>query len=113
MMKKKAVSSKNSYVSPILQAVHEGVTGLHDLGLVDKATMRRFDESCLSVVEDFSADEVRQLREREHVSQTVFAHYLAVNVNTVGQWERGARRPSGAAAKLLTLVKLNGLDYIQ
>jgi putative transcriptional regulator len=99
--------------SPIFKAAHEGVTGLYKLGLVDKATMRHFDDSCLTSVEEFSADDIRALRTREKASQAILAKYLSVSVNTVGQWERGERHPSGAAAKLLTLVKQNGLDYIR
>ena len=43
-----------------------------------------------------------KVRERAGVSQAVLAGFLNVAVNTVSQWERGERRPTGAALKLCT-----------
>ena len=52
------------------------------------------------------------LREREVVSQPVLAWYLNVSKNLISDWERGVRRPGGAALKLLNLVKEKGLQSI-
>jgi len=52
------------------------------------------------------------LREREGVSQKVFARYLNVPVTLISQWERGGRKPSGSSLKLLSMVKHKGLDAI-
>jgi len=38
---------------------------------------------------------------------------MNVAVNTVSQWERGERQPTGAALKLLNVVKHNGLDALR
>jgi len=43
--------------------------------VIDKQTMRHFDETCLTPVHEFTAEEIRALREREQVSQTVFANH--------------------------------------
>ncbi|WP_244511061.1 hypothetical protein [Magnetospirillum fulvum] len=48
-------------------ALHETALDLHEAGLIDKETMRRFDESCLTPVRKFTAEEIRALREREQV----------------------------------------------
>ena len=37
--------------SEVAAAVHEGVRGMHRLGLVDKKTMREFDLRCLTAIE--------------------------------------------------------------
>jgi putative transcriptional regulator len=100
------------YKSDLRAALHETVEGLHRVGLVDKKTMRQFDERCLTSVERLSAREIHGLREREGVSQKVFARYLNVPVTLISQWERGERKPSGPAVKLLSLVKHKGLDAI-
>jgi putative transcriptional regulator len=100
------------YKSDLKAALHETVEGLHRIGLVDKKTMREFDESCLTAVEKLSPRQIQALREREGVSQKVFARYLNVPVTLISQWERGERRPSGAAIKLLSVVKHKGLDAI-
>jgi DNA-binding transcriptional regulator YiaG len=37
-------------------------------GLIDKRTMREFDGSCLTMVEDLTPKEIQKIREREGVS---------------------------------------------
>lgn len=98
--------------SEILAAVHETVSDLHRLGQVPATTMREFDQMCLDSVPPLEAKEIRAVRTESGVSQAVFASYLHVSVGLISQWERGVKKPSGAALKLLTLVKRHGLDYI-
>jgi putative transcriptional regulator len=85
---------------------------LHDVGAIDKQTMRHFDEACLTPIPPLKAEEIKAIREREHVSQTVFANYLNVTSSLVSKWERGEKRPSGASLKLLSLVEKNGLATV-
>ena len=101
-----------TYRSDIKAAIHQTASGLFEAGLMDKKTMRGFDESCLTPVHEFTADEIRALREREEVSQMVFAQYLNVQKDSVSQWERGEKHPQGASLKLLTLVARNGLQAV-
>lgn len=96
----------------ILAVVHESVTGLHGIGLVDRATMRHFYALCLTTVERLSPEEIRALREREQVSQTIFSLYLNVRKDAVSKWERGEKRPDRPSLKLLNLIKAKGLQAI-
>lgn len=96
----------------ILAVVHETTLGLYDAGVIDKQTMREFDELCLTPVHDLTSDQIRGLRERQHVSQAVFARHLNVTKSLVSQWERGEKRPAGPSLKLLSLVEKNGLAAI-
>lgn len=98
--------------SSILASVHEAAAGLHSAGIVDRSTMREFDALCLTPVEKLAPEEIRALRERENVSQPVFAHYLNVRKDAVSKWERGEKRPDGPSLKLLNLVKNKGLSAI-
>jgi len=98
--------------SDILGTMHETISGLHKAGLVDRTTMRKFDLLCLTQVETLSPDEIRAIREREQVSQPVFARYLNVRRDAVSKWERGEKRPNGPSLKLLNLVKAKGLQAI-
>ncbi len=100
------------YKSEPLAAAHEAATGLAEAGLLSKQTMRFFDETCLTPVQEMSAANIRYLRIRENASQAVFARYLNVTPGLVSQWERGEKRPRGASLKLLTLVKKNGISSI-
>ena len=100
------------YRSPVMASIHETAEGLHAAGVMDKQTMREFDVLCLSKVPDLTADEIRAIRDRAGVSQSVFAAYLNVTTNLVSKWERGDKRPSGAAKKLLSIVKVKGLEVL-
>jgi putative transcriptional regulator len=101
-----------NYKSPEHAAVHEMISDLREIGLVDKATMRRFDVSCLTPVEKITPEGIVQLRQRERASQAVFARYLNVSKTSVSQWERGEKYPTGPALKLLALVAAKGLTAI-
>jgi putative transcriptional regulator len=101
-----------TYKSDVKAAIHETARGLYKAGMINKETMREFDASCLTMVREFSAEQIRVLREREKVSQDVFAHYLNVSKDSVAKWERGVKHPAGPSLKLLSLVAKNGLESI-
>jgi putative transcriptional regulator len=105
MIKKKDNARK--YRSRLSAAIHETAAGL-----LNKATMREFDASCLTAVEPLSAKDIIAIRKRAGVSQGVFAHYLNVKPKLISEWERGEKRPSGPSLKLLSIVKSKGLDAI-
>jgi putative transcriptional regulator len=46
------------YRSKIAAAVHESMSDLHHSGVVDKQTMKKFDEMCLTPVRDISPDHI-------------------------------------------------------
>lgn len=100
------------YSNEILAAVHETALGLSDAGVVDKQTMKAFDDMCLTPVESLSPDQIRDIRLKEKASQAVFARYLNVTTGLVSQWERGEKHPRGASLKLLTLVARKGLQAV-
>lgn len=96
----------------LLASLHRTASGLHDAGLMDKATLREFDALCLTPVRILTGAEIRALREREQVSQPVFAQFLNVKKDAVSKWERGEKRPNGPSLKLLNLVQSKGLRAI-
>ena len=97
------------YRSEASAAIHEMAEDLYRSGHIDKRTMREFDESCLAPAEPLAPEEIR---ERELVSQPVFARYLNVSKNLVSDWERGTKRPGGPALRLLSIVRRKGLEAI-
>ncbi len=101
-----------TYRSDALAAIHETASDLHDAGVMDKRTLRGFDALCLTPVRPMPPEEIRALRERERVSQAVFARHLNVSTGLISQWERGEKRPAGASLKLLTLIQKKGLEAI-
>jgi putative transcriptional regulator len=103
---------KKQYRSRVLASVHETAEGLTAAGVMSKQTMREFDELCLTPVRPLTPEGIRELREREGVSQAVFARYLNVPTGLVSQWERGEKHPQGASLKLLALIAKNGLSGV-
>lgn len=75
------------------QQVSKRCDGLHSrndggaakVGAIDKQTMRSFDEACLTRVRPLRPRQIKAIRERQHVSQTVFANYLNVTPNLVSK----------------------------
>ena len=74
---------------------------MRHLGVEDKAE-----------VEPLTGEDIRAMRERAHMSQAVFAHYLNVTVGYVSQLERGTKRPTGAALALLNVIRRKGIEAI-
>lgn len=97
---------------PVRQAVDDEVLAtahalgavLHRVGAMDAATLRDLDALCLSPRPDYGGAEVRRIRAAARMSQPVFARLLGVDKSAVAQWERGAKRPSGPAARLLEVL---------
>jgi putative transcriptional regulator len=100
------------YKSDAMAAIHETMEALYEVGAIDKQTMRRFDAACLTPIRPLKPEEIKAIRQKERVSQTVFANYLNVTSSLVSKWERGEKRPSGASLKLLSLVEKNGLAAV-
>jgi len=92
--------------------------GLNKIGAIsdaelEKTTLRMLGRDALPKVATLSPSEIVKVREHAGVSQAVMAGFLNVAVNTVSQWERGERRPTGAALKLLHVVKRSGIEPLR
>lgn len=69
-----------------------------------KRTLRTHEVEMMPAPE-ISAEELLALRERLHLSRTVFARYLRTNPRTLENWEQGRARPNAQAALLIKLVE--------
>ena len=107
------MATRGRFKSDAFEAIHSAVEDMVRAGTVDKQTLRSFDEACLSRPTTFDAKKIKALRERNHVSQPVFARHLNTSESTVQKWETGAKRPSGLALKLLSVVEKHGLQVLQ
>lgn len=106
------MATKNKFKSDSAEAIHSSAAMLHKLGALNKATMRDFDARHLAVPSEIAPAQIKQLREANNVSQPVFARYLNTSESTVEKWETGAKRPSGMALKLLTIIQKHGLQVL-
>ncbi|MDR3120578.1 MAG: helix-turn-helix domain-containing protein [Clostridiales bacterium] len=53
---------------------------------------------------EYTADEIRDIRDRLNMSQGFFAEVIGVSKKTVESWEYGRGKPSGAAARVLAIA---------
>ncbi len=51
------------------------------------------------------AEDIRTVRERSGLTQIQFAQTFGIGLGTLQKWERGERRPSGAARSLLRVMQ--------
>src|SRR5450432_3024158 len=84
-------------------------SGLLSKAAHEKITKRHFTAPAAVAL---SGEEIRALREKAHLSQAVFAHYLNLTVGYVSQLERGAKRPTGPTLVLLDVIRRKGIEAI-
>jgi putative transcriptional regulator len=104
--------AKRKFKSDAFEAIHESACALLRAGAIDKMTMRNFDSACLVVPTSLGSLEIKQIRESCGISQPVFARYLNTSESTVEKWEAGAKKPSGMALKLLSIVQKRGIEVL-
>ncbi|HEY0210296.1 DNA-binding transcriptional regulator [Acerihabitans sp.] len=99
-------------MSKITESLRGDLAALHKAGAISKVTMREFDAICPTEVREFSAIDIKRLRDSLNFSQPVFAHHLNTTASTVRKWEQGDTRPAGPALKLLNVIADKGLEAI-
>lgn len=99
-------------MSKIIESLRGDLAALHAAGAIGKVTMRQFDTLRPPPVREFSAADIRRLREGLQFSQPVFALHLHTTASTVRKWEHGESHPTGPALKLLNIIADKGLQAI-
>lgn len=94
--------------SKIMNAMMETARDLR----LSPITIKEIDSLNLAEVNLLNAEEIRKMRVKEKISQTVMARILNVATSTYQKWERGEIEPKGANLKLLRLVHAHGIQYI-
>jgi putative transcriptional regulator len=98
--------------SKLIESLRGELAMLHDAGAIGKVTMREFDAICPTPVREFTAADIKQLREQLRFSQPVFALHLHTTASTIRKWEQGYTHPTGPALKLLNIIADKGLHAI-
>jgi len=70
-----------------------------------KLTMRTRELSLRKPVKPIGPREIKAIRKKLNVSQSVFAALLNVATVTAISWEKGRRNPTGTALRLLDLAR--------
>lgn len=71
----------------------------------NKVTLRTKAVAMPPRVKPMSPAQVRAIRKKLNVSQPVFAAMMNIPSITAASWERGRRKPTGAALRLLDIAK--------
>ncbi len=61
-------------------------------------------------VKEFSGTEIRDIRLKSGMTQSVFAAYMGVSKKTIEAWEGGRTHPTGPAFRLLNMLAAGELD---
>ncbi len=98
-MKNKEIQfDADEFVSAV-EDVRDHVTGKR------KVTLRTTQVKLPDPVPEMTPDEIVAARRALNVSQPVFARLLNVPTVTAVSWEKGRRKPSGAALRLLQIAR--------
>lgn len=98
--------------SRLLEAVHETAQDLHELGFIDKRALNRYDALCVEPVPSYSAEQIRTLRDRYRISQSVMASIFNTSLSTIQKWEIGEKHPGGPSLKLLNILDRKGIEAL-
>ena len=97
-------------MSNIQDSINDIAHGLHRADLIDKKTLRELTDDELPMLHEYTGEEIRQLRQCQHLSQAVFAKYLNVSPAMIRSLEQGKRRAHGAILKLLNILERHGIE---
>lgn len=61
-------------------------------------------------VKEYTNVEIRDIRKRAGMTQSVFASYMGVSKKTVEAWECGRTHPTGPAFRLLDILATEDLE---
>ncbi len=92
----------------IKEAIGNTVQSLIKSGAKTSFSAKDLKELGVNIPEvNITAKDIKEIREKVNMSQSVFAKVLNVNSSSVKQWEQGKRNPSGSTKVLLELLKMN------
>ncbi len=104
----------------IIESLRGDLAALREAGAISKVTMREFDAICPPPVREFSATDIKRLRESLEVQpagvRSSFTHVGPFAHRICAAWEQGDTHPTGPALKLRqrhrpTMDLQAGTDY--
>jgi len=103
-------AKKNS----IKKAIAESVQDMINAGLGTSFTERKLHELGIKIPAiTINPGKIKEIRQKTHVSQSIFAKVLNVSPSSIRQWEQGKRKPTGSTKVLLDVLdkEPHVLDY--
>jgi putative transcriptional regulator len=82
------------------------MTGLNEAVGYEKGAVKARKIKCtVNPVPDFSAQEIKSVRNNLQMTQATFAVVMGVSKKTVEAWEVGTNRPIGTARRMLSMLQ--------
>ncbi len=64
-------------------------------------------------IKEYTGKEIRDIRKKAGMTQSVFASYMGVSIKTVEAWEGGRTHPTGPVFRLLDILSASDeMEYI-
>ncbi len=98
----------------IRDTIGETVQDLMNAGIPVTFTKKELNQLGVEIPDVYiSSNEIKTIRKKMNLSQSVFAKLLNVSSSSVRQWEQGKRKPSGSTKVLFELFVKSPhlLDY--
>ncbi|MBU0462148.1 MAG: helix-turn-helix domain-containing protein [Proteobacteria bacterium] len=98
----------------IKEAIGTIVQDMLESGFKSSFTKKELNSLGIKIPEiAITSAQIKEIREKTNLSQSVFAQLLNVSPSSVKQWEQGARVPTGSTKVLLELLNKSPhlLDY--
>jgi len=70
-----------------------------------KIELRTTHPGIRPVIKTISADDIKEIRKKLGMTQSIFALIIGVSRKTVESWETGRYMPDGAARRLITILQ--------
>jgi putative transcriptional regulator len=90
----------NEFFESIKQGMIEAIE--YEKGKLPNVKVNRVTIAPLNT---YTNTEIKEIRTRHKMTQKLFAEAMGVSLKTVEAWERGTNSPSGAASRMLELLK--------
>ncbi len=88
--------------------------GLEEAIAYEKGTGKAKEKTYMILpVREYSGKEIRDVRMKAGMTQSVFASYMGVSIKTVEAWEGGRTHPTGPVFRLLDILSEGeNIEYV-
>ena len=96
----------------IRKIVEDELSSLSEVMDVSES-MRKFNKLKYPQPKAYTARDIRRIRRKIHVSQSVLAYILNTKSSTIQKWELDINKPNGPASRLLQVIDEKGVKFLQ
>lgn len=87
----------------------EAAEGLNRIGLMSNERLDKIKAISIPKLSPYTPEQIKNLRQKFHLTQDIFAKCIHVSPSLVKKWEQGIRHPSGPNLLALHLIEKQGI----